>query len=1327
MRDQLKGAGFSHADASVQAELYDSRMQKRAELLDTTAEQLFEDEGGVEVKFFEEISDDAGIVREPGIIFSQPKKGQIKFNEAGGVQIALFKSADPSTFLHETGHLWLEEMRRDFDSINALSEKNPLQQQFLDDINTIMDHLGVDSLEGIGTDQHELFARSVESYFMEGKAPTEKLRKAFARFRVWLISVYRHIKNLNAPLTREVREVMNRLIATQDEIDQAERDMNIRPLFDDAIAAGMTPDKAKNYVSAILDAHLAAEEQLSAKLIAEWEREQSREFKKRRKKELEVVTAQAEAVRTYKALDQLRNGTMADGTPMKLSRTDLVAEFGADLVKALPKPFIYVRDGGINHDVMAPVLGYETASEMIEDIATAPSKKDFIKNETDRRMRQLFPNLEDENATIEAEALLAIHNEKQAQVMRLELEHIASNNLPQLKEGVRNLTRRVPSNRSLKAEAAKIINNIPTAQIRPSIYSRGQQTALKKAGEALARGDFGEVFEWQRKRFLNYHLFREATAAKEKISKGLKSFRRIGKGDEKIAKNRDINLVLAARSLLAKHDLGVKTDESPEKILEPIKLYEPEAFETIEPLVEGSSVNAAPYKEIPLGQFIALKDTIDALWDLAKLSKEVEVKGERVSVESVGELIRGGIDQHKKKDNLGQYNRKKTKWENTKVRLQGHRASLTRVETWANVMDLGDFDGIFRKSIFEPVSEGAAEYRNEIVKQNEKFIEIIKPIEKSLNRGKIPAPELINEINGKGYEFESLGQVLGMILHTGNPSNKSKLIRGYKWGDLDEQGILDTSKLDAFLNRMYADGIVRKEHMEAVQKLWDLMEDLKAGAQKSHKRMYGFFFKEVEAEEVVTPFGTFRGGYTPAKVDSREVVGHQIKEEKTMVESFNPAFGFPVKTSGFTKTRVDQFAAPLQIDLALVPTHISDVLKHTHIKPRALEVGRIILNQGIAKQINEFDQTIINELLRPWLVRSSEQTVEAPAEVGNKMLNDIFRALRKRTGMLIMFGNVVNTLQQFTGVFPAAIKVRPKYIKRGFVTYIRQPKATSQDISDKSVFMRTRTDIQMFDVMSTSSKLLVDPTGFEKARDFAEKHAFFLQQFTQNIVDTIAWSGAYDQAIEQDVTEKEAVKFADSVVRETQGSFNAEDISAFESGTAFARAFKMFYSYFNMLANLVPGEMAITVKTLGLKKGAGRLLYIYTMGIMATSLVAEMLVVGSRGKFDEDEDGEYVDDFINIFFNSQRRTLTAFIPIVGQAVNLGFDATDDKWFNDRISVSPGLQVAESAIKGNVQNIQRLLQGKDVKGKKIIRDSLTALSLISGFPVAPLAKPLGYLS
>ena len=48
-------------------------------------------------------------------------------------------------------------------------------------------------------------------------------------------------------------------------------------------------------------------------------------------------------------------------------------------------------------------------------------------------------------------------------------------------------------------------------------------------------------------------------------------------------------------------------------------------------------------------------------------------------------------------------------------------------------------------------------------------------------------------------------------MHRGNNSNYRKLLLGRKWGEISENGTLDTSRWDAFEKRMIDEGILTKK------------------------------------------------------------------------------------------------------------------------------------------------------------------------------------------------------------------------------------------------------------------------------------------------------------------------------------------------------------------------------------------------------------------------------------------------------------------------------------------------------------------------------------
>jgi len=151
--------------------------------------------------------------------------------------IGMLKRADLSTYLHETGHAFLE-MTADM----AVQPNAP--ERITKDFGTLLDWFGVkgspeqsaaDEWHGMTLEEkrefHEQFARGFEAYLMEGKAPSLELQGVFSRFRSWLLNIYKSLKGLNVELTPEVRGVFDRMLASDAAIKEAESVRQYAPLF----------------------------------------------------------------------------------------------------------------------------------------------------------------------------------------------------------------------------------------------------------------------------------------------------------------------------------------------------------------------------------------------------------------------------------------------------------------------------------------------------------------------------------------------------------------------------------------------------------------------------------------------------------------------------------------------------------------------------------------------------------------------------------------------------------------------------------------------------------------------------------------------------------------------------------------------------------------------------------------------------------------------------------------------------------------------------------------------------------------------------------------
>jgi len=163
--------------------------------------------------------------------------------------VELFESADESTFLHETGHIFLKDLEMlagmgdetsiaDLQIVNGWAEwhdgdaakyKNtPWYEEFAErekQIKAARKSGDTKKEEQLLREwKQERFARAFEIYLYEGKAPSKGLRHVFEKFVDFLTQIYNVFKTDGAKASEQVEAVMSRLVATEDEIAAAELD-----------------------------------------------------------------------------------------------------------------------------------------------------------------------------------------------------------------------------------------------------------------------------------------------------------------------------------------------------------------------------------------------------------------------------------------------------------------------------------------------------------------------------------------------------------------------------------------------------------------------------------------------------------------------------------------------------------------------------------------------------------------------------------------------------------------------------------------------------------------------------------------------------------------------------------------------------------------------------------------------------------------------------------------------------------------------------------------------------------------------------------------------
>ena len=188
--------------------------------------------------------------------------------------VELFKTADKSTFMHEMGHVF-------FDDIKTLAEMENAPQQVKDDWQALKEWTGWNDNETINTDAHEKFARGFEAYLREGEAPTKFLERTFRRFSKWLSAIYRAVSRLGGLPPKEIREVMDRMLATQEDIEAYAEQQQLEQFEKTELYKQLSEQDQARMQSYIADVKEKAKERVMRKLmkeldnrpIKEWEEE----------------------------------------------------------------------------------------------------------------------------------------------------------------------------------------------------------------------------------------------------------------------------------------------------------------------------------------------------------------------------------------------------------------------------------------------------------------------------------------------------------------------------------------------------------------------------------------------------------------------------------------------------------------------------------------------------------------------------------------------------------------------------------------------------------------------------------------------------------------------------------------------------------------------------------------------------------------------------------------------------------------------------------------------------------------------------------------------
>jgi hypothetical protein len=376
--------------------------------------------------------------------------------------------------------------------------------------------------------------------------------------------------------------------------------------------------------------------------------------------------------------------------------------------------------------------------------------------------------------------------------------------------------------------------------------------------------------------------------------------------------------------------------------------------------------------------------------------------------------------------------------------------------------------------------------------------------------------------------------------------------------------------------------------------------------------------------------------------------------------------------------------------------------------------------------------------LLPWLNRAAQQST---SKKGNQIIDAVLDFFRVSAATSLMFGNVSNTLQNVTGFFVAATKISPLRLGKSLMDYLfvrNEEGSLASRCCKMSKWLDNRLKNQIFNMRQTISDVIVKPSMYQKMDRWMRNHTYFMQRGLQNIMDVVVWDAAFNQYMEQNGKSMsdtkavaEAVAFADSSVRKTQNSYDAEDIAQYEVSTPLGKTLTQFSGYFNMLANLNTENFHKLYKTFGSRMFLRPETYMmYMLGFGLPMFIGDAIAQALAGKSpddgEDDEDSFAVNAF-QFFIGSQVRGMTAMIPGIGPNIQATINMFNDKTYDDRMMSGPAVTYLERLGRGARRGYEYLANDEELNGHGV-RDVLTLLSVpIPGGAVLPAAaRPLYFL-
>lgn len=1288
-------------------------------------------------------------------IMYQGPRGEATFLSSGEKIITLFGTADASTMIHEMGHVFLEEMFEDARLPQAPEEL----KADVEKIKAWMAANGhpVGDAGGIPTEAHELWARAFERHAREGKAPSPELRSAFASFRSWLTAIYKSVAQLKAPITPEIRDIMNRMLATEEAIAANQ----IAPMSQEAL--GMTAAEYVAYLESVQGARDQAHDTLLEKMMATIRRREQKRIREQRDVVRGEIAAEVNSRPEFVALHLLRTGAWL-GDPerprqdVKLHTGWLIDNYGADVLKQLPRGLPITRGDGLDGDTIAEMVGMPSGDALVQSLLEGrrvqaalkeagekrSARDKIIDDQVEQEMTERHGDIAMSEEAIQEEAIAALNSERQGEVIATEIRQLRK----RTDEGGASTPYQIAREWARRKINAGRVGEIAT---RGAVqrYIRATNKAQRAAEEAVLSGDTNEAFRQKQAQMLNHALLAESKAAADDVDTIVKRMNRLAKRATMGSVDQDY--LDRIHELLERFDFRQRSQRAVEEQESFNDWARGQIDKGLEVHIPARLMDVGEhYSRVTLTDLLALDDAVKSLLHLGRLKQRIlDAQAERDFNDFRDDIVA-------RIARLPDRTLPDTPIDDEKRLGAQAAAALLKVETIADELD-GDANGPMNRLLVQRATEAATK-RDELTEQ------VVVPLARlyaSLSKAqrnrldtKVTIPELtwntVREGDPRQGQTVTMTrmQLLVVALNSGNVSNLEKMSRGERWPAPVIQAILQRE--------------LNKDDWDFVQAIWRGLDGMWPEIVRVEKELSGVAPERVVPMEVDTPFGPYQGGYWPVVYDS----ARSQQAENNTDDEVNDLFGFRAgigTPKGHTITRTNA-RGPIRFSLEEVLLHHTEkVVTRIAYAPWVRDVIRVIENPKIRGMFDTKLGAEYRRQIKPWLRR--QIAANAIDRRGSAWWEKTLRTFRTNmsvttmgfafsTGIAQTLGlgfsvgrlgsmgqkqghlvgarymaqglrrmlSPVSSISIGAGALAGGLLMGPTGIGPGVVlAAVAAGKLNGFQAAETFVFSRSaemarRGQEMNREVVEVFQRLRGNKVGwFSNAQAMAFWHIGMIDRY---MVSMPTWLGAHQKGLDEGMSDEDASRFADKAVRLSQGSGREKDLAAVQSPNSEAfRFLTMFYTPFNVQFN-AQWESVRAGKAGDWRKA----LVISTTFLMMTAL-ADALVSGDWPE-DDDEDGLGGLDLAEWFSRNVFFSLFAGVPIVRDAANTGERLLTGRYASG-FAQTPVSSAMDAGWKAGEGSYKIAFEDEEVTGR-YLKSMGAASGYAFGVPGGQLGKTGGFL-